>query len=132
MDFSTISWLGVVVAGVTAMVIGGLWYGLVFAKAWQRAAGVTDEQLKQNVPLTYLGSLLLAFVMAIVLAPFIAHGGVVFGLTAGLAVGLGWVAASFGMVALFERRPFAHWAVNAGYAVVSYAAIGAIIGAFQS
>lgn len=132
MDFSTISWLGVAVAGVSAMVVGGLWYSLLFAKVWQRAAGVTDEQLTQNAPLTYVGSLLLAFVMAIVLAPFIAHGGVGFGLIAGLAVGLGWVAASFGMVALFERRPLAHWLVNAGYAVVSYAVMGVILGAFQA
>ena len=131
MDFSLISWLGVVVAGVVAMVIGGLWYGLLFAKPWQRAAGVTDEQLTRNAPLTYIGSLLLALVMALVLAPFIAGGGVLFGTFAGLAVGLGWVATSLGMIALFERRPFAHWAVNAGYAIVSYTAMGAIIGAFQ-
>lgn len=132
MDFSLISWLGVAVAGVTAMVIGGLWYSLLFAKPWQRAAGVTDEQLTQNASLTYLGSLLLAFVMALVLAPFIAHGGAAFGTFAGLAVGLGWVATSLGMICLFERRPFAHWAVNAGYAIVSYTAMGAIIGAFQA
>jgi Protein of unknown function (DUF1761) len=132
MDLSVISWLGVVVAGVTAMVIGGLWYALLFAKAWQRAAGVTDEQLTRNAPLAYVGSLLLAFVMALVLAPFIAHGGVVFGLFAGVAVGLGWVAASFGMVTLFERRPLRYWLVNAGYAVVSYATMGAILGAFQA
>lgn len=132
MDFSVISWLGVLVAGIAAMVVGGLWYSLLFARVWQRAAGVTDEQLTRNAPLTYLGSLLLAFVMALVLAPFIAHGGVVFGLVAGLAVGLGWVAASFGMVYLFERRPLAHWLVNAGYAVVSYAVMGAIVGAFQA
>lgn len=132
MDFSVISWLGVLVAGIAAMVVGGLWYSLLFARVWQRAAGVTDEQLTRNAPLTYVGSLLLAFVMALVLAPFIAHGGVVFGLVAGLAVGLGWVAASFGMVYLFERRPLAHWLVNAGYAVVSYAVMGAIVGAFQA
>lgn len=132
MDFSLISWLGVAVAGVVAMVIGGLWYALLFAKPWQRAAGVTDEQLTQRAPLTYIGSLLLALVMALVLAPFIAGGGVLFGTFAGLAVGLGWVATSLGMVALFERRPFAHWAVNAGYAIVSYTAMGAIIGAFQA
>jgi hypothetical protein len=132
MDFSLISWLGVAVAGVVAMVIGGLWYALLFAKPWQRASGVTDEQLTRNAPLTYIGSLLLALVMALVLAPFIAGGGVLFGTFAGLAVGLGWVATSLGMIALFERRPFAHWAVNAGYAIVSYTVMGAVIGAFQA
>jgi len=131
MDVSVINWLAVALAGVAAMVIGGLWYGLLFAKPWQRAAGVTDEQLKTGAPLAYGLSLLLALVMAVVLAPFIAGGGVVFGLFAGLAVGLGWVAASLGMIVLFERRPFAYWAVNAGYAVVSYTAMGAIIGALQ-
>ncbi|MGB3909028.1 MAG: DUF1761 domain-containing protein [Pseudolysinimonas sp.] len=132
MDFSGINWLGVAVAGVVAMVIGGLWYGLVFAKPWQRAAGVTDEQLTRGAPLAYGASLLLALVMAIVLAPLIAGGGALFGTFAGLAVGLGWVATSLGMIALFERRPFAHWAVNAGYAIVSYTAMGAILGAFQA
>ena len=131
MDVSVINWLAVALAGVAAMVIGGLWYGLLFAKPWQRAAGVTDEQLKTGAPLAYGLSLLLALVMAVVLAPFIAGGGVVFGLFAGLAVGLGWVAASLGMITLFERRPFGYWAVNAGYAVVSYTAMGAIIGALQ-
>ena len=36
------------------------------------------------------------------------------------------------MVTLFERRPLRYWLVNAGYAVVSYAAMGAILGAFQA
>lgn len=132
MDFSVINWLAVVLAGVAAMAIGGLWYGLLLARSWQRAAGVTDEQLKRGAPLAYGVSLLLALVMAIVLAPFIAGSGVVFGLFAGLAVGLGWVAASLGMITLFERRPFSYWVVNAGYAIVSYTAMGAIIGALQA
>lgn len=132
MDFSVINWLAVLLAGGAAMLIGGLWYGLLFAAPWQRAAGVTDEQLKKGAPLAYGVSLLLALVMAVVLAPFIAGGGVVFGLFAGLAVGLGWVAASLGMITLFERRPFAYWAVNAGYAIVAYTAMGAIIGALQA
>ena len=77
-------------------------------------------------------SFVLALVMAVVLAAFIGRGGFVFGLLAGFAVGLGWVATSLGMIALFERRPIGHWAINASYAVVSYTAMGAIIGAMQA
>lgn len=127
----TISWLGVAVAALSAFVVGGAWYSLLFARPWQRAAGVSDEQLKRGAPRVFIGSFLLAVVMAVVLAAFIGRGGAGFGALAGLAVGVAWVSASLGMTYLFERRGFAHFAINAGYAAVSYTAMGAIIGAFQ-
>lgn len=127
----TISWLGVAVAALSAFVVGGAWYSLLFARPWQRAAGVSDEQLKRGAPRVFIGSFLLAVVMAVVLAAFIGRGGAGFGALAGLAVGVAWVSASLGMIYLFERRGFAHFAINAGYAAVSYTAMGAIIGAFQ-
>lgn len=128
----SISWLGVLVAAASAFVVGGLWYSVLFAKPWQRVAGVTDEQLKSRVVPTFVGAFLLAVVMAVVLAAFIGAGGVVFGTLAGLAAGLAWVAATIGMIYLFERRSLAHFAINASYAVVAYTAMGAILGAFQA
>jgi hypothetical protein len=40
------------------------------------------------------------------------------------------VASGLGVVYLFEQRPLAHWAVNAGYHVVSYSIMGLILGAW--
>lgn len=127
----SISWLAVGAAAVSTFVVGGLWYSVLFAKPWQRAAGVSDEQLRGGSARIFAGSAALALVMAVVLAAFVGRQGLVFGALAGLAVGLGWVATSLGMIALFERRPLAHWAINAGYAVVAYTSMGAIIGALQ-
>jgi len=132
MDFSVINWLAVALAAIAAMVVGVIWYGPLFAKQWLTASGVSHEQLRAGAVRAYVLALLAAVVMAIVLAPLIARGGVVFGAIAGLAVGLGWVAMSLGMITLFERRPFAYWAINGGYAVVTYTAMGAIIGALQA
>jgi len=128
----SISWVAVLVAAISTFVLGGLWYSVLFAKPWQRLAGVSDEQLNTGSARIFGVSFVLAVVMAVVLAAFIGRAGFAFGLFAGLAVGLGWVATSLGMIALFERRPFAHWAVNAGYAVVTYTVMGAIIGAMQA
>lgn len=128
----SISWLGVLIAAVSAFAVGGLWYSVLFARPWQRAAGVSDEQLRRGTVRIFAGSFLLAVVMSVVLAAFIGPAGVGFGALAGLAVGLGWVATSLGILALFERRSPVHWAINAGYAVVSYTGMGAIIGAFQT
>lgn len=127
----SVNWLAVLLAALSSFVIGGLWYSLLFAKPWQRAAGVTDEQLKSGTVRIFAGSFLIAIVMAASLAAFIGTGGAVFGLLAGLAAGITWVAAAFGINYLFERRSVRLFLINAGYNVLSFGVMGLIIGAFQ-
>ncbi len=126
-----ISWLAVLLAALTSFVVGSLWYSLLFAKVWQREAGVTDEQLKHGTARVFVGSFVLAAVMAIVLAAFIGQAGAGFGALAGLAAGAGWVATSLGVNYLFERRSLTLFAINASYNIVTFTAMGAIIGAMQ-
>jgi hypothetical protein len=54
-----------------------------------------------------------------------------FAVAAGLAAGLGWAALGLGVVALFERRPWSHIAINGGYLTVSFTVMGAILGAWR-
>ena len=126
-----ISWLGVLLAALATFVVGGLWYSVLFAKVWQREAGVTDDQLKRGTVRVFVGSFLLGLVMAVVLAAFIGDGGAGFGALAGLAAGAAWVAAALGINYLFERRSLTLFAINASYNVVAFTAMGAIIGALQ-
>lgn len=70
--FGSMNWLAVLVAAVSSFVIGGLWYGPLFGRAWMQAFGFTEEDLKQrSVPKTFGLSLLLAFVAALILEMFI-------------------------------------------------------------
>lgn len=124
--------LAVVVAAVTTFVIGGLWYSVLFAKQWQRAVGLTNEQLRHGVARTFIGSFLLALVMAASLAAFVGGSGAAFGTFAGLAAGITWVAAAFGINYLFERRSLRLWLINAGYNTITFTAMGAIVGALQA
>ena len=51
-----VNWLAVLAATVGSFVLGGLWYSpLLFAKPWQAAAGLTDEQLKAGNPALIFG-----------------------------------------------------------------------------
>ncbi|WP_131684826.1 DUF1761 family protein [Pseudarthrobacter sp. YALA5] len=126
-----INWLAVLLAALAGFIVGGLWYSVLFAKVWQREAGVTDEQLKHGTVRVFAGSFLLAVVMAVALAAFIGNGGAGFGALAGLAAGLAWVAAALGVNYLFERRSLTLFAINASYNIVTFTAMGAIIGALQ-
>jgi len=126
----SIHWLAVLVAAVATFVLGGLWYGPLFQTRWMAAAGVTPERLRQGSVGRIFGvAFVLQLVAAFVLAMFIGpEASLAVGTAAGLAVGLFWVAASLGVIYLYERRPLAHWAINAGYQVLAYTVMGAILG----
>ena len=59
-----INYVAVLVAAVGSFLLGGLWYSpALFGKAWQREAGLSDEQLKSgNMGRIFGLSLILAFI----------------------------------------------------------------------
>lgn len=124
--------LAVVVAAVTMFVLGGLWFGLIVAKPWQRLAGVSDEQLRTGAVGVFGGSAIVAVVIALSLSVFIGGAGAVGGLLAGLVAGLTYAAAPLVMVGLFERRRGMLLVLDAVYLVAVFAIMGLIIGAMQA
>jgi hypothetical protein len=120
------------VAALSSFVIGGMWYSpILFAKAWQREAGLTDAQLRTQLGKTFTGAFLLSLVIAANLAAFLGqHAGIAWGAGAGALAGIGWAAASLATVFLFERRSAMLIVIEGGYLAVSYTVMGAIIGAW--
>jgi hypothetical protein len=118
----------VLVAAVSSFVLGGLWYGPLFSKPWQRLAGLTEQQLAAGGPAKVFGlSFVLALVQAWVFAMFLGpNPSLALGLGAGFSAGLCWVGAAFGINDIFERRPLALWAVNAGYHTLAFTLYGLI------
>jgi hypothetical protein len=130
-----VNFIAVVVAAVASFLIGGLWYSpALFGKAWQREAGLTDEQLKSGNTLKIFGlSLVLSLLAAWMFATFLGPrpktaDGFIYGFSAGLF----WVAASFGINYLFERRSFKLFCINGGYHTVQFTVIGGTIGLLSS
>jgi len=130
--FSDINWLAVAVAVVSSFVIGSVWYGPLFQKPWMRATGMTKEKGAQaNMVVTFGGTAVLSLLVATAIAMLIGpHAGWHAGLHTGLFSALFFVATSLGVVYLFEQQPFKLWLINAGYQMVNYAVMGAIIGAW--
>ena len=130
--FSSINWLSVIVAAVSSFMVGGLWYGPLFGRSWMQGNGFSEDYLGQrNMPRVFGLSLLLAFIAAINLEMFIgAEADLAFGLFAGFAAGLGWVAAFLGILYLFENRSLQVFLINGGYCVVALTLMGAILGAW--
>jgi len=127
-----INFLAVGLAALSAFVLGGLWYSLLFAKQWMALTGQSEEKLRSGNPaIVFGGAFLLNLIAAFVLAMFIGPMEIKYATLAGLSVGLCWVTASLGVNYLFERRPLGLWLINGGYFTLQFTAMGAIIGAFN-
>ena len=125
-----INWIAVVVAAVASFLLGGLWYSpAMFGKAWQREAGLTDAQVASGnkariFGLTFVLSLLAAWNFANFLGP---RPSLALGTAAGFSAGLLWVAGSFGINYLFERRSLKLFLINGGYHTLQFTIIGLVL-----
>ena len=129
---ATINWLAVVVAAVSTFALGALWYGPIVGKAWLAASTMTEEKASSgNMPRTFGLAFLLQLLTAFALAMFIGpDAGLSFGVFAGFMAGTLFVGTAIGVVYLFEQRSFALWGIDAGYQILAFTLMGAILGAW--
>ena len=130
-----INHLAVFVCALLSLVVGALWYSpILFFKAWQKEAELTDEQIAKAKPLkTYSLTLLLAWVISYNLAFFLGDSKTSWrwGLAAGLLAGVGWAVTMFVIISLFEQRSLKHILINCGYITVYFALIGFVLGIWR-
>jgi len=129
-----INHLAVISAAISTFLLGGLWYSFLFAKTWQRASKITDEEIKNANMVKIFGlSFLFALVMAYNLAFFLGDAsiGAAMGALYGLFTGLGWVAMGVFIIGMFERKSWTYLLIHGGYMSVSFTIMGLIIGAWK-
>lgn len=118
----------VLLAAVSSFLLGGLWYSpVLFGGAWVRENG---GQMQQGHPAKVFGvsfvfSLLAAVCFAIWVgpAPLLSDA-----LKAGAIVGIGFVAASFGINYQFAQRTFKLWLIDGGYHALQFLLFGLVLG----
>jgi len=123
----------ILAAALSAFLVGGLWYSVLFAGVWKKANGFAAGAEPKAGPAVFGLSFVLSLVMAANLAMFLndAKTTMAWGATAGFLAGFGWVAMGIGIVALFEKRPWSYVLVNGGYLTVALVVMGAILGAWR-
>jgi hypothetical protein len=123
------NWVAIPVAAFAGFVIGGLWYGPLFGKAWMKERHLTDADLTRgNMVLIYGTTFLLSVVSAFFLGHLLAHFAPDAQRTMMLATGiaLGFIIPALGINYLFSRMSLKLFLIDAGYWLIFYAAMGAV------
>ena len=124
------NWLAIGLGTVAFFAVGALWYGVLFGKAWQRATGLSDEQLTggRNMMLIMGTCLLLEFVVVLMLGHLFAriqpsdHAKMMMATGFGLAI----MAPAVGINYLYQRKSLKLFLIDAGHFVVGMAAVGGV------
>ena len=131
-DLAALNWWAILVATVAAFALGGLWYGPLFGKVWMALIGKTEEELP-TPPMPFVVSFFAALLTCVVMAALMRALGMQTlggGLGMGLAVGVGFIAASTASDAAHSGTGLRLWTITAGYRVVLSLIMGAILGAW--
>jgi hypothetical protein len=125
-----INWLGVVLGAVAFFAVGAVWYTALFGKAWQRATGLSDEQLKTgaNMPLIFGICFLLELLVSLTVGHMFAYTAPSdrskMMIAVGLAVGI--MAPAIGICYLYMRKSLKLFLIDAGHFVFGMAALGGV------
>jgi hypothetical protein len=130
----TPNWIAVLVAGISAFVLGGVWYSpALFGKAWMKENNLTEEKIKSGNKAKIFGwALVLTLVMSTNLAMYLNSPNINFrlGLIYGLLTGV-WLLCGIAVVGLFEYKSARYIFINGGYWLIALGLMGAILGAWR-
>ena len=132
-----LNYIHVLAVAVAGFMLGWLWYGPLFGKAWMAEMKITEAMMKEKCVkrsiapdfiflFTLLGSFGLAALIAAHGAPNWKHGAAY-----GAFIGVFAPMVQLLKCAVWEERSIKLQAINAGHLFVLYAMQGAILGAWH-
>lgn len=132
----SVNWLAVVLATVSTMVVGAVWYAKpVFGKKWIKLAKLNEKQMEKSGMMPMLVTFVVTFLTAFVLAhvAFLSHkffGGSFLQntLTTAFWAWAGFTAARIITHDAFEARPVALTALTVAHEFVTFMAMALLIG----
>ena len=124
-----------VIGGAAAFLLGFLWYSALFGKIWQAETGITDEQARQGMVMTF-GLSLLMMIMSIPVNFVVnlhepaeqtfTHGGF-----HGLMLGLFIAAPATAINYLYQKKSLKLYWIDATYLVLLLGLSGAVMAALK-
>lgn len=135
--FSQVNIWAVLVSAVATFMVGGVWYGLLFAKQWVAVHGFSEEvlqQMKKNemrcFGVFFIGDLVLATVVSFLVVN-LGIDSAIQGAMLGFFLWLG-IAATIGAAKnAASCKPMAAYLIDTCHELVSLVVMGSIIGAWR-
>lgn len=134
-----INWWAVILATLSTMVVGSIWYAKsVFGTQWMKLIGKSEKELAKNGMWPILATVIVSFLTAYILAhvsflsnKFFGHSFLQDTLTTAFWLWLGFIAARMITHDAFEGRPWKLTVMNLTHELITVMVMALIIGSMQ-
>jgi hypothetical protein len=139
LKLTEVNYWAVLVAGLATFMLGGAWYTALFGKAWVKAQGLTEEQVKdmqgKRSPATFFGVMVASYlVVSLVVAVLAVNLGIASaagGAVLGLLIWIGPAVAIAMTGHITSNKAINAYFIDASFQGVFLVLMGAIIGAWR-
>ena len=104
-----VNWLAILVAAIAWFILGALWYGPLFGKAWMAATGIDPRAAGERPGATIYVFPLVAYLVATIALAMLSEATgsstLGHGIILGLVVGLGFGVTLYAVETVFGERP---------------------------
>ena len=131
--FTEFNWLAILAATAAGFLLGGLWYGPLFGKAWLNAIGKTEDDIKPS-PAPFIICFVTALITSIALSALVhslGSTGIGEGVMLGLLMGIGFIATAMASDSAFCGWGLPLFLIQSGYRVTYTVIMGAILAVWQ-
>lgn len=133
--FGQLNWIAVIVATIAGFLLGAIWYNQrVFGKMWVADLGRPidpNASMVESMTIGFLTTLIGAIGLAFLIEIIPIRGGMS-GLKMGAFVGIFFIAATQLSDGGYTSRPWRSRLIDAGYRILEFAGMGALIGWFTT
>ena len=130
-----VNYFAVIVAALANYIIGSLWYGVLFRKAWQKLSGVGEMKVTAlSVILGLIGALFTSYVLQHSLAfgaEYLKSDSIGTALMGAFFLWLGFIAPVTIGVVTYEKKPFTLWLLTNAYWLISLLVVSVILIAWK-
>ena len=128
--FAGLNWLAILVSTIVSMILGFLWYGPLFGKAWMKEVRIKEEDIdKKDAMKSMVISIVGSFISFIGLAIILkwVGGGLTDGILAGLGFGFAFVVTYIFSNNAYEGGSLKLSLIHSFYRLLCFAAAGALL-----
>ena len=127
------NYVAMLVGAISVMVLGAIWFHpKVMGTSWMKGAGLSEEDVNETNPMTYVGALLMAGVIAWAMSRYAGHteegmNQFVHGMYHGFMPAIMYVAPVLVSKGLFEKKSLPWILSGAVYWVLALSIVGGLV-----
>ena len=133
--FNDINFWAVLLAAFTKVALGSFWYSpLILGHQWMAENKLTETDFIKGHPIWFMAlmSFCFAFLAAVGISFFITPASTTLsGAGLGVLISVIWISTSKANTILYEKETLRHYLIHAGYDILGYIIMGAILGAWH-